>query len=153
MAQLLPLLADPGLLQRNEWWGGWQRVLEECQGIASVTDQWDSNFCITVDPAISFTIFKALISLDFYKKTNIMVEHNLSSDINHYITILHLQLQQFGNTWTLPRLLKFGGFAMQFVESMTQMEPMVNEKSLPRNCAARHGYATPKAIFGHGSDF
>ncbi|KAJ5106617.1 hypothetical protein N7456_003292 [Penicillium angulare] len=108
MAQLLLSLADPGLLQRDKWWESWQRVLEACQDIASTADQWDSSFCITVDPAISFTIFTALIFLDLYKKTNGMIESNVSSDINHYITILHLHLQQFGNNWTLPRLLKRG---------------------------------------------
>ncbi|KAJ5106619.1 extracellular dihydrogeodin oxidase/laccase [Penicillium angulare] len=38
------------------------------------------------------------------------------------------------------------GFAMQFVESMSQLEPMIDKKSLRRNCAAWDKYATAKAI-------
>ncbi|KAJ5371013.1 uncharacterized protein N7496_007105 [Penicillium cataractarum] len=106
MAQLLLSIADPGLRQGNEWLLSWQHVLETCQDIASIADQWDSSFCLAIDPAISFTIFTAMIFLDLHKKTTIMVEHNHSSDIDHHITVLHLQLQHFAKIWTLPRLLK-----------------------------------------------
>ncbi|KAJ5099940.1 hypothetical protein N7532_006941 [Penicillium argentinense] len=106
LAQLLLSIADPGLGQSDEWLTSWERVLEACQDIASIADQWDSSFCLTVDPAISFTIFTALIFLDLHKKTTTIVDHNLSSDIDYHITVLRLQLQHFGNIWTLPRLLK-----------------------------------------------
>lgn len=105
MAQLLLSIADPGLRQGNEWLLSWQHVLETCQDIASIAEQWDSSFCLAIDPAISFTIFTAMIFLDLHKKTT-MVEHNHSSDIDHHITVLHLQLQHFAKIWTLPRLLK-----------------------------------------------
>ncbi|RAK94900.1 transcription factor domain-containing protein [Aspergillus ibericus CBS 121593] len=106
MAQLLLSLADPGLRQGDDWLASWQRVLEACQDIASVADQWDSSLCLTVDPAIRLTIFTALIFLDLHSKTTIMAEHSLSSVIEHHNSILHLQLNHFGNIWTLPRLLK-----------------------------------------------
>lgn len=105
MAQLLLSLAQPGLRQGDEWLVSWQRVYEACQDIASVADQWDSSFCLSVDPAISFTIFTALIFLDLHKKTPNLTEHNLGADIDHHVSILHLQLQHFGKVWTLPRLL------------------------------------------------
>ncbi|OOQ87998.1 hypothetical protein PEBR_14516 [Penicillium brasilianum] len=106
MAQLLLSIADTGLRQGDEWLLSWQNVLETCQDIASIADQWDSSFCLAVDPAISFTIFTAMIFLDLHKKATIMAEHNHSSDIDHHITILRLQLQHFARIWTLPRLLK-----------------------------------------------
>lgn len=109
MAQLLLSIADRGLRHADEWLVSWQRVLETCQDIATIADQWGSSFCLTVDPAISFTFFTALIFLDLHKKTTVAVENNnnnLSSETDHHISILHLQLQHFGNIWTLPRLLK-----------------------------------------------
>ncbi|CEJ58407.1 hypothetical protein PMG11_07063 [Penicillium brasilianum] len=106
MAQLLLSIADTGLRQGDEWLLSWQNVLETSQDIASIADQWDSSFCLAVDPAISFTIFTAMIFLDLHKKATIMAEHNHSSDIDHHITVLHLQLQHFARIWTLPRLLK-----------------------------------------------
>lgn len=111
MVQLLLSLADRGLRDVDAWMISWQRVLEACQDIAAIADQWDSSFCLAVDPAICFPIFTALIFLDLHKKTSITLgRHNnnsLSSDeIDHHIAILHLQLQHFGSIWTLPRLLK-----------------------------------------------
>lgn len=105
MAQLLLSIAQPGLRRGDEWLESWQRVYEACQDIASVADQWDSSFCLSVDPAIAFTIFTALIFLDLHKKTPILTEHNLGPHIDHHISVLHLQLQHFGKIWTLPRLL------------------------------------------------
>jgi hypothetical protein len=105
MAQLLLSIADPGLRKGDEWLMSWQHVLEACQDIASIADQWDSSFCLAVDPAISFTIFTALIFLDLQKKTVNTVGHNQNPNIDHHITILHLQLQHFAKIWTLPRLL------------------------------------------------
>jgi hypothetical protein len=105
MAQLLLSIADTGLREGDEWLLSWQHVLETCQDIASIADQWDSSFCLAVDPAISFTIFTAMIFLDLHKKATVMAEHNHSSDIDHHITVLHLQLQHFARIWTLPRLL------------------------------------------------
>lgn len=113
MAQLLLSIADPDLREETKWLASWQQVIEACQDIASVTDQWDSSICLAVDPAISFTIFTALIFLDLHKKTAIMMENNLSSsNVEHHITILHLQLRNFGNVWTLPRLLKCRPFSI-----------------------------------------
>jgi hypothetical protein len=122
MAQLLLSIADPGLRPGDAWFESWQRVYEACQDIASIADQWDSSFCLSVDPAISFTIFTALIFLDLHKKTPIMPEHsNLgpesAPDIDHHITILHLQLQHFGKIWTLPRLLKCRSLCFLIVKS------------------------------------
>lgn len=112
MVQLLLSIADRGLRDAGEWMISCQRVLEACQDIATIADQWDSSFCLAVDPAICFTIFTALIFLDLHKKTTITLEQNnnntnLSSDeTDHHISIVHLQLQHFGSIWTLPRLLK-----------------------------------------------
>lgn len=83
----------------------WQQVLELCQDIASVMEQWNSLFCMKVDPAISFIPFTALIFLDLHKKSTAVAQPILQSKIQHNQTILRLHLEQFALVWTLPRLL------------------------------------------------
>ncbi|KIH86437.1 hypothetical protein SPBR_08217 [Sporothrix brasiliensis 5110] len=116
MAQLLLAMADPGLRQEGEdnnddnddnddrAVAGWQRVLEACQDIAAVAHQWDSSFCLAVDPALSFVVFTALVFLDLYRKTA-LADPRLRRDLDHQTTVLHLQLSHFASTWTVPRLL------------------------------------------------
>lgn len=119
-AQLLLAIAESVLrLQGGSddddgWLASWQRVLETCQDIASMADQWDTSFCLAVDPAISITIFMVLIFLDLHKKTatstNSVEEgeekHTFRSEVDHHVTILHLLLRHFGDIWTISRLLK-----------------------------------------------
>ncbi|KAL4957339.1 hypothetical protein BDW69DRAFT_180663 [Aspergillus filifer] len=61
MAQLLLSVVACGQHQHQQpvdWlMGSWQRVLETCQDIAGLAAEWDSVFCIAVDPAIAITIF------------------------------------------------------------------------------------------------
>ncbi|GAD93915.1 hypothetical protein ANI_1_936034 [Paecilomyces variotii No. 5] len=116
MAQLLLSLVDCGQQQADDWLASWQRVLETCQDIASLAEQWDSAFCLTVDPAITFTIFTALIFLDLHRKSG-MSDDNLRSKIDHDITVLHLQLKHFGDIWTQSRLLTLS--FESFVESVS----------------------------------
>lgn len=105
MAQLLLSILNCGKTQNDEWLMGWQRVLETCQDISSIVEHWDSSFCLKVDPAISFVSFTALIFLDLHKKSSAISAPNLQAEINHSIAVLRLQLEQFANLWTLPRLL------------------------------------------------
>ncbi|KAL3433961.1 hypothetical protein BDV09DRAFT_196323 [Aspergillus tetrazonus] len=96
----------------NEWLAGWERIIEPCQDIASTAEHWDSAFCLAVDPAVSFTLFTALIFLDLHKKTtttgitSTTANKPSSSIIDHHITILRLQIEHFAQIWTLPTLLK-----------------------------------------------
>ncbi|KAJ6096512.1 hypothetical protein N7486_007258 [Penicillium sp. IBT 16267x] len=83
----------------------WQRVLEVCQDIASVMEQWNSLFCMKVDPAISFIPFTALIFLDLHKKSTAVDRPILQLKIQQDQTVLRLHLEQFARMWTLPRLL------------------------------------------------
>jgi hypothetical protein len=41
----------------NEWLLSWQQVLETCQSISSLSEQWDGAFSLSVDLAMSFMIF------------------------------------------------------------------------------------------------
>lgn len=91
--------------EEDEWLMSWQQVLETCQNIASIAEQWDSHFCVKVDPAISFIIFTALIFLDIQQKSIAISTSALHSQIDHDKTVLRLQLEQFATFWTLPRLL------------------------------------------------
>ncbi|KAH8649729.1 hypothetical protein BGZ60DRAFT_422195 [Tricladium varicosporioides] len=105
MAQLLLAILNRGRGEESEWPMSWQQVLEVCQDIASISEQWDSSFCLKVDPAISFILFTALIFLDLHKKSTAISRSNLLSSIDHHMTVLRLQLEQFAYIWTLPRLL------------------------------------------------
>lgn len=105
MAQLLLSVVDCGHGRVDNWLPSWQRVLETCQDIASLAGQWDTAFCLAVDPAITFTIFTTLIFLDLHRKSNGMLHNSLRASIDHEITILHLQLKHFGGIWTQARLL------------------------------------------------
>ncbi|KAJ5928469.1 hypothetical protein N7466_007425 [Penicillium verhagenii] len=91
----------------------WQQVLEVCQDIASVMEQWNSLFCMKVDPAISFIPFTALVFLDLHKKSTAMDNPTLQTKIQYQQTVLRLNLEEFAKRWTLPRLLNlsFAGFS------------------------------------------
>ncbi|KFY81292.1 hypothetical protein V500_11553 [Pseudogymnoascus sp. VKM F-4518 (FW-2643)] len=105
MAQLLLAVLNCGKGEESEWLMSWQQVLEASQDIASIAGQWDSSFCLKVDPAISFVLFTALIFLDLHKKSTAISISNLVSSIDHHMTVLRLQLEQFAHIWTLPKLL------------------------------------------------
>jgi hypothetical protein len=105
MAQLLVSLVDCGQRRADDWVSSWQRILETCQDIAALAGQWDSAFCLAVDPAITFTIFTTLIFLDLHRKSGPLLDDSLRSSIDHDITVLHLQLRHFGTIWTQARLL------------------------------------------------
>ncbi|KAF5603950.1 uncharacterized protein FSUBG_7048 [Fusarium subglutinans] len=62
--------------QGDDWTLSWQRVLETCQNIAGVAEKWDSNYTLTVDPALSFISLTTLVFLDIHKK---YTETNISS--------------------------------------------------------------------------
>ncbi|KAJ5759586.1 hypothetical protein N7520_006742 [Penicillium odoratum] len=110
MARLLLTILTCAHTNKEEPSLTWQEVLEVCQDIASVMEQWNSLFCIKVDPAISFIPFTALIFLDLHKKSTAVAEPTLLSKIQYNQTVLRLHLEQFARTWTLPRLLncKYG---------------------------------------------
>ncbi|KAJ9148541.1 Transcription factor [Pleurostoma richardsiae] len=104
MAQLLLSISDCDRKQYDEWLMSWQRVLEICQDIASIAEQWNSSFCLKVDPGICFIIFTALIFLDVHQKSP-ELPANQQANIIHDKTVLRLQLEQFARIWTLPKLL------------------------------------------------
>lgn len=108
MAQLLVSLVHCGQRRADEtddWVSSWQRVLQTCQDIAMLAAQWDSAFCLTVDPAITFTIFTTLIFLSLHRKSGLLLDESLRSSIDHDIKVLHLHLKHFGTIWTQARLL------------------------------------------------
>lgn len=90
----------------DEWTRNWQKVLENCQNVARAAAQWDSSFCVRVDPAISFIFLTALLFLEVHKKTNFCsAAVNMEASIKHDQTIIRLLLDQFAKIWTLPRLI------------------------------------------------
>jgi hypothetical protein len=105
MSQLLLSVVECSQQRAEDWLISWQRVLETCQDIASLAGQWDSAFCHTVDPAITFTIFTALIFLDLHRKSGTALEDDVRDSMDHGITVLHLQLKHFGGIWTQAKLL------------------------------------------------
>ncbi|KAF4440222.1 hypothetical protein F53441_12364 [Fusarium austroafricanum] len=106
MAQLLAALTSCYYLpEGDDWILSWQRVLEICQNIAGVAERWDSNYTLTVDPAVTFISFTALIFLDIHKKYTEAINMHLISEIENCELFLLLQLEQFASHWKLPSLL------------------------------------------------
>ncbi|ORX96764.1 hypothetical protein BCR34DRAFT_607538 [Clohesyomyces aquaticus] len=105
MARLLLAILCCSGQQEEGWLMSWQQVLEICQDIASIAEQWNSLFCVKVDPAVSFIIFTALVFLDLHEKSTATSGPTLQRQIHHDKTVLRLQLEHFANIWTLPRLL------------------------------------------------
>lgn len=106
MAQLLAALASCYYLpEGDDWTLSWQRVLETCQNIAGVAEKWDSNYTLTVDPALSLISLTALVFLDIHKKYTESNNTHLISEIENCELLLLLQLEQFSAHWKLPSLL------------------------------------------------
>ena len=114
LAQLLTYLVDcrwkhaagAGGTDNTEWLLSWQRVLEGCQNIAKLINQWDSAYSLNIDPAVCLIFFTTLVFLDLHRKFDGMAGNvALHMDIEHCQTMLLLQLEQLAGTWTLPRLV------------------------------------------------
>jgi hypothetical protein len=105
MAQLLMAIFRCFRTDEGDRENGWQQVLECCQNIASIAEQWNGSFSIQVDPAVALIVFTALVFLDLHKKSEPSPPSAVQTNIEHCKTILLLQLEQFANMWTLPRLL------------------------------------------------
>lgn len=90
----------------DEWTRSWQKILENCQNIAKAAAQWDSSFCVRVDPAICFILLTALVFLEIHQKKSVgSAAVNLEASIKQDQTIIRLLLDQFAKIWTLPRLI------------------------------------------------
>ena len=102
---LLSIMNCGGCEEGQEWILSWQQVLEACQDMASLSEQWNSSHNLEVDPAISFIIFTALIFLDIQKKSANPLVRDARSAIEYSEKVLLMQLEQFASIWTLPKLL------------------------------------------------
>lgn len=104
---LLSIISCAPLAQGDdEWLLNWQRVLEACQDIAAIAEQWNSGFSLSVDPGVCFIIFTALIFVDLHKKfASAGAGPALRPNLEHREVILLLLLEQFASSWTLCRLL------------------------------------------------
>ncbi|KAF5263757.1 hypothetical protein FOXYS1_5490 [Fusarium oxysporum] len=100
---LMAILLDAE--QGDDWTLSWQRVLETCQNIAGIAEKWDSNYTLTVDPALSLISLTALVFLDIHKKYTESTNTYLISEIENCELLLLLQLEQFSAHWKLPSLL------------------------------------------------
>ncbi|KAJ5267494.1 hypothetical protein N7478_010302 [Penicillium angulare] len=104
MAQLLLSIVECGHRREDDWLPSWQRVLSTSRDIATLAYQWDSAFCLSVDPAITFILFTALVFLDLHRKSSTSDE-NLRYNLSKDVTVLQLQLKHFGSFWMQARLL------------------------------------------------
>lgn len=111
MAQILITICHCRRLpEGDDWVHSWQRVLELCQDVVALARQWNSSFCLSVDPALSIIAFVSLVFLDLHIKfatgTNeTSASSTLLAELEHCETILLLFLERFGESWTLSRLL------------------------------------------------
>lgn len=106
MARLLVSILRCATVEEGDGWLlSWQQNLETCQDIASVSEQWNSTFTLSVDPAVSFILFTTLIFLDIHIKAAVISASQYQSKLEHCKAVLLLLLEQFSKVWTLPRLL------------------------------------------------
>ncbi|UKZ48226.1 hypothetical protein TrVGV298_002462 [Trichoderma virens] len=125
---LLSIISCVRQEQDDEWILNWQRVLEACQDLASISEQWNSSHNLTVDPAISIIIFTALIFLDVQKKSASALVRSPHSAIEYPERVLLMQLEQFASIWTLPRLLT-RTYATDFLIQRPKEADVIVEKS------------------------
>jgi hypothetical protein len=105
MVQLLAALVSCRFLPEGETWMlSWQHLLEMCQDISATVEHWNSTYTLTVDPAITFITFTALILLELHRRFA-GDESDLLPEMEHCENILLLHLEQFASFWTLPSLL------------------------------------------------
>lgn len=102
---LVSILRCASQEEGNDWLCSWQQNLETCQDIASISDEWNGTYMLSIDPAISFILFTALIFLDVHSKSTTITTSHLQSNLEHCQRVLLLHLEQFSRIWTLPRLL------------------------------------------------
>jgi hypothetical protein len=111
MAQMLIAIGHcRSLKEGEEWLRSWQQVLELCQDVAALAKQWNTSFCLSVDPALSIIAFVSLIFLDLQLKfASTRIEEAegliLQTEIRHNQAVLMNFLERFAEFWTLPRLL------------------------------------------------
>lgn len=86
------------------WLCSWQQSLQYCEDIVSTTKQWDVQFCSSVDPAICFIIYAALVILHLHQVSE-LTEPDLLPRLETYKSMLVLFLQQFVSSWKLPQSL------------------------------------------------
>ncbi|KAH7014747.1 hypothetical protein EDB80DRAFT_864185 [Ilyonectria destructans] len=114
---LVSIIKCSGFDQEDEWLLSWQQLLEICQDIASVSEQWNSTFCLSADPAVCLIVFTALGFVDLQRKFAGVADSTLQSNLEHCETVLLLLLEKFASSWTLPRLLVLS--FKSFKESLT----------------------------------
>ncbi|KAH7160564.1 hypothetical protein B0J13DRAFT_494232 [Dactylonectria estremocensis] len=83
----------------------WHKTLEYCQDIVDVIKQWDSQHSPSVDPAVCFIVYTALVILNLHYNTLASSEPELQVTLGTQINILRLFLEQFAFFWNLPRFL------------------------------------------------
>lgn len=102
---LLSLMRCATREEGHEWLLSWQQVLETCQDISSLSEQWNGAFSLSVDPAVSFIIFTALVFLNLHRRSAVVATSAIQNNMEHCENVLLLQLEHFASAWTLPRLL------------------------------------------------
>ncbi|KAJ3453880.1 hypothetical protein MRS44_018512 [Fusarium solani] len=101
------LICLPLHLQKSEEKrrGVWYKTLEYCQDIVAVVKQWDNQHSPSVDPAVCFIIYTALVILHLHYKIMSSSWPDRSAGVKTQENILRLFLEQFATFWYLPRLL------------------------------------------------
>lgn len=110
-ARMIMALGHCGRLEDGEaWLEQWQQVLEICQEVSAIAQNWNTRFCLSVDPAICIIVFISLVFLELhYRFAGGVGGHSASpglrKEIENCEAMLLLFLDQFAKIWTLPRLL------------------------------------------------
>ncbi|SCO88879.1 uncharacterized protein FRV6_13007 [Fusarium oxysporum] len=83
----------------------WYKTLEHCQDLVAVVRQWDNQHSPSVDPAVCFIVYTALIVLHLHYKSMSSPAPDFLAKVKAQENILRLFLEQFATLWYLPRLL------------------------------------------------
>lgn len=98
----LPLLLQRSKEERQDIW---YKTLEYCQDIVAVVKQWDNQHSPSVDPAVCFIIYTALVILHLHYNSMSSSGAVRLARVKTQENILRLFLEQFATFWYLPRLL------------------------------------------------
>ncbi|KAH7118210.1 putative fungal-specific transcription factor [Dactylonectria estremocensis] len=83
----------------------WHKTFEYCQDIVDVVKQWGSQHSTSVDPAVCFIIYTALVILHLHYTTLASSKPERQATLGTQKYILRLFLEQFAFSWNLPRFL------------------------------------------------
>ncbi|KAI0019448.1 hypothetical protein F4780DRAFT_445767 [Xylariomycetidae sp. FL0641] len=105
MVRIVILMPPDIRNDESGWMDKWQQILEACQDVVQVIEQWNNHFSPRVDPAICFIIFFALCLLNLHRRSMQDTSGPLLANLRQGENVLRIFLEHFSSIWTLPKFL------------------------------------------------